>query len=65
MSTLNPNAKIFIPQKMSNIILLPLTEYDKEQISTLDKWTQVSLDSLWRENIYDTIVKDELEKDLD
>ena len=64
-SKLNPDAKPFIPQKMSNIILQPLSPRDQQILATLDKWTNVALDSIWRWNVNDAILKDQHDKEID
>tara|TARA_B100001093_G_C26793853_1_gene1000223 strand:+ start:404 stop:628 length:225 start_codon:yes stop_codon:yes gene_type:complete len=64
-STLNPDAKPFIPQKMSNIILQALSPRDQQIIDTLDKWTNVALDNIWLSNVHDAILKDQYEKQID
>ena len=54
-STLNPNARIFIPKNPSNIILQPLTSSDISLLAQLDKTTQITLDALWNEYVHETI----------
>ena len=53
-STLNPNARVFIPRK-SNNIWQPLTPADVSLMAKLDAATQITLDAIWRECVHETI----------
>ena len=69
LSDLNPNASVFTPKDPTNIILqwsANQTPKDSHnvQIEKLDVATQIALDALWRDYVYEAICQQELDEEM-